>query len=136
MCDTFIWHKGNVSFGDSHNEKRQEEVKGTSKLHPEYSQLVHKHIQEDPAREMRLRVFSTIPTIKTQKILFVVHALGGGTEQHCMELVSAIANKAHVFKIYPVIGGLTCLESYSETEAIQLYFDLPVDYVNPAKQGG
>lgn len=130
LCDTFVWHKGNVSFGDSHNEKKTKALKVLQKLHPEYSQLVHKHIQEDPAREMRLRVdFLRFQRSKHKKILFVVHALGGGTEQHCMELVSAIANKAHVFKIYPVIGGLTCLESYSETEAIQLYFDLPVDYV-------
>lgn len=128
--DVFVWHKGNVSFGDSHNDRKQLALQTLEKLHPSYLANVQAHILKDPAREARLAVDLERWRRSDQKrLLFVTHDRGGGTEQHCRELADLLADDALVFKLAPEPGGLTCLSAYSQGEAAKFYFRLPGDYL-------
>ncbi len=135
--DVFVWHKGNVSFGDSHNERKQKCLEVLQELHPQYIPDVHRHIQADPAREARLRASllrwqrSGLP-----RLLFVTHDRGGGTEQHCRELADLLAGKALIFHLAAdatsitdaQAAGVTTVKAYSRGEIANLHFVLPQEY--------
>lgn len=128
-ADIFVWHKGNVSFGDSHNERKQKCLETLQKLHPQYIPDVHRHIQADPAREARLRASilrwqrSGLP-----RLLFVTHDRGGGTEQHCRELADLLAGKALVFRLAAEPAGVTAVTAYNRGEIASFHFVLPEEY--------
>ena len=128
-ADVFVWHKGNVSFGEEHNERKQKCLETLEKIHPEYLPDVFRHIQTDPAREARLRA----DVLRWQKqnlpkILFISHDRGGGTEQHCRELADLLEGRALVFKLSAESGGLTSLTGYSIGEVAAFFFVLPKEY--------
>lgn len=128
-CDTFVWHKGNVSFGDSHNARKQTALDTLRDLHPEYDGLVQAHLQEDPAREARLKVdIARWQASPLPRVLLVNHSRGGGTEQHCRELADSQAGRAHFFKLSPHMGELNRLDAYDRGEAMSLWFRLPYEY--------
>ena len=128
-ADTFVWHKGNVSFGDSHNDRKQLALRLLEKLHPNYLGNVQTHILNDPAREARLAVdLARWRSSPKRRLLFVTHDRGGGTEQHCRELADLLNEEALVFKLAPEPGGLTCLSAFNRGEAAKFYFRLPSDY--------
>lgn len=128
-ADVFVWHKGNVSFGDSHNERKQKCLETLQQLHPTYIPNVHRHIQADPAREARLRVdFLRWQKRALPKILFVTHDRGGGTEQHCRELADLLEGKALVFRLGAEPGGITAVTGYSRGETAAFHFVLPEEY--------
>lgn len=130
-ADVFVWHKGNVSFGDSHNDRKQKCLETLQQLHPNYIPDVHRHIQADPAREARLRVdFLRWQQRQLPLILFITHDRGGGTEQHCRELADLLYGKAVVFRLGAEPGGITALTGYSKGEAAAFYFALPEEYPN------
>ncbi|XOB92489.1 glycosyltransferase [Pseudomonadota bacterium 24LQ007] len=87
--DTFVWHKGSVSFG-SHNQPIHvaRAIQVMDRLHPEYQSIVHSFIQQDPGRAARIAVdiervrASGLPTV-----LIILHQRGGGTERHCRDLI-------------------------------------------------
>lgn len=128
-ADVFVWHKGNVSFGDAHNELKQQALQKLLDRHPDYTAGVEAHVRADPAREARLAVDirrwqeSGLP-----RILLVTHDRGGGTEQHCRELANLVEGEAHVFKLAPMAGGRVCLNAMDRGEAAKFYFCLPQDY--------
>ncbi len=125
----FVWHKGNVSFGDSHNDRKQLALNTLEKLHPTYTGNVQAHILADPAREARLAVdLARWRSSGLPSLLFITHDRGGGTEQHCRELTDLLDGQAQVFKLAPEPGGLTCLSAYNLGEAASFYFRLPTDY--------
>lgn len=127
--DIFVWHKGNVSFGDSHNDRKQLALNTLEKLHPTYTGNVQAHILADPAREARLSVdLARWRSNSLPKLLFISHDRGGGTEQHCRELTDLLDGQALVFKLAPEPGGLTCLSAYNLGEAAKFHFRLPTDY--------
>lgn len=130
-ADVFVWHKGNVSFGDSHNERKQKCLETLQQLHPAYIPNVHRHIQADPAREARLRVdFLRWQKRSLPRILFVTHDRGGGTEQHCRELADLLEGKAFVFRLGAEPGGITAVTGYSRGETAAFHFVLPEEYSN------
>ncbi len=89
--DVFAWHKGSVSFGASQPERVQKALAVMDALHPEYQGLVHEFIRRDPARHARTAAeieqlhHSDLPCV-----LLLNHQRGGGTEQHCRELATAL----------------------------------------------
>lgn len=128
--DVFVWHKGNVSFGDSHNDRKQQAQQVIDRLHPTYALNVQKHILADPAREARLSVdIERWRTSNCNRLLFITHDRGGGTEQHCRELARLLVDQALVFRLSPAPVGLICLSVYADGEPATFYFQIPKDYL-------
>lgn len=128
-ADTFVWHKGSVSFGAEHNVKRQLGLDTVRRLHPQYDALVHAHLAEDPARTARARVdLARLSSSPLPRILFLTHSRGGGTETHMGELAALGAGRARFLALRPGKGGLTLLEAYDKGESLRLWYRLPGDY--------
>ncbi len=127
-CGVFVWHKGNVSFGDSHNTRKQQALDTLRHLHPEYDALIQEHLLADPAREYRIladiRRWKSLPL---PKILFITHNRGGGTERHCHETAEFLHQDAIFFSVKPVHAEKIVFEAYSSSEFAKMFFNLAKD---------
>ncbi|WP_447553436.1 glycosyltransferase [Vreelandella sp. EE22] len=91
--DVFSWHKGGVSFGDSQPERVKKALAVLDELHPDYHRRVHSFIADDPARFARTAVeIEQLHQSQLPTVLMLNHQRGGGTEQHCRELVSRVSD--------------------------------------------
>ncbi|KUJ72468.1 hypothetical protein AVO41_01255 [Thiomicrospira sp. WB1] len=127
-ANIFVWHKGNVSFGDSHNERKENAMKALLSLHPDYNTLVHRHIQQDPALKWRWSVdWARWRQVPKNHVLFISHNRGGGTEKHCRELADALGPTHRFFMLRPDQGGQVLFEAFDRGEAFRLWFDPDAD---------
>jgi len=125
-ADTFVRHRGSVSFGDEKAERVRQALALLASLHPGYQPLVDRHLLEDPARGARLKVdLARMRASGLPSVLFVSHAGGGGTERHLHELAGALDGRANVLLLRPTDSDETALEWLRPGEGFQLGFLLP-----------
>ena len=55
-ADTFVFHEGGVSFGDTRDHARKEGIRRVRELHPSYLPEVRAVIEADPVKPVRRRV--------------------------------------------------------------------------------
>ena len=128
-CDTFVWHKGNVSFGAEHNTKKRAAHEVVIRSHKAYELVVHRHIVADPARRYRNHVdILRLQRSPQPRILFISHALGGGTEKHIRDLAAHINEQAHFLVLRPEAGDQVRVDWLDPGEGLQMWFALPDDY--------
>lgn len=128
-CDTFVWHKGNVSFGSEHNTKKRAAHEVLIRSHKAYEGVVQRHIIADPARRYRAHVdILRLQRSPLPRILFVSHALGGGTEKHIRDLTAHLQGRAHFLVLRPEAGEQVRVDWLDPGEGLQLWFALPGDY--------
>lgn len=130
LCaDTFVFHAGGVSFTDSQNPRKLQAMDVMRRLHPHYEMQVHAHIQQDPARPLRLAVdMARLRNDPTPLLLFITHDRAGGTEKHIRELVRLLAGSARVLLLRPCADGQTELTCAIGSEDFHLFFDIEKDY--------
>lgn len=127
--DVFVWHKGNVSFGDSHSDRKQAAMGTLKHKHPHYQGLVRRHIMADPARIARVKVdWNRLCQSKKPAVIFIGHNRGGGTDKHMFELVGLLRDQINVLLIRPDAGGQIVLQWINPGEALRLWFRIPNDY--------
>ncbi len=128
LCaNVFVYHAGNVSFGETHNTRKLEALEKLRKIHPDYEKRIHDHIVKDPAKIYRQRVMiASLLDIRKPFVLFITHNRGGGTERHVQELANTIQESAGVLVLRAASdgSGATQLE-YGES--FRLYFMLERD---------
>ncbi len=128
-CDTFVWHKGNVSFGSEHNTKKRVAHEALIRSHKAYELVVHRHIIADPARRYRNQVdILRLQRSPLPRILVISHALGGGTEKHIRDLTAYLHGQAHFLVLRPEAGDQVRVDWLDPGEGLQLWFALPGDY--------
>jgi len=130
LCaDTFVYHKGGVSFADKADDlcaAAQEKIK---ELHPHYYTLVNDFCTQDPARSMRRHIdFHRLTNSPRQRILFVTHVWGGGTEKHVQELVNLLSKKFEILILRPKSLQEISVEWANSGEEFIVYFSLPYTY--------
>ncbi|WP_317931762.1 glycosyltransferase [Halioxenophilus sp. WMMB6] len=87
QTDIFAYHKGGVSFADEQNERKHTAMKLINKLHPNYEPGVHAFIKRDPIKSFRLQaLWKLVAEQSKRKLLHISHRLGGGVQQHVIEL--------------------------------------------------
>jgi hypothetical protein len=80
-CDVFVQHHGSVSFGGDKPALVEEHLAVLNRMYPDYSAAVKRHIQADPAAPARCSVLKEVYRRQaTSRLLFITHALGGGTQ--------------------------------------------------------
>ncbi|MDV6344322.1 glycosyltransferase [Nitrosomonas sp. Is37] len=86
--DTFIVHRGNVSFGDEKLERIKESAKKISARYPFYDQLIQRFIFADPGATIRRAINLALinAVLPSKRILHVTHGFGGGTEQYIEDM--------------------------------------------------
>jgi len=94
-CDTFIAHIGSVSFSSDKEALAKHNLEILTKDYPEYSAMVRRFIAKDPLREIRRAVSKEIlKSLSTKYMLFISHALGGGTQKAMKDLASLLKKES------------------------------------------
>ncbi|MEY3220411.1 MAG: hypothetical protein RIT27_1768 [Pseudomonadota bacterium] len=141
LCaDTFVYHKGAVSFGKDNSAKIDKAMQVLNKLHPTYHLLVHTFIHKDPIAKYRRQVdVALLQNSNKINILCIDHGMTGGTIKHIYELAHLLNEQANFLRLRPSNDGLTKLSwintqhdfSYAEEqrkELAEFYFQLPEEF--------
>lgn len=87
LCDTFVYHKGSVSFELEKNPLIDQALAVIFDHFPNYQHDIDFALKQDPARESRLAVdLARIEAFPTERILCITNSRTGGTQQHIEEL--------------------------------------------------
>lgn len=123
LCaDVFVYHAGNVSFGDAHNDRKLAAMAKLNAMHPTYETLVHQHIIEDPARTLRQRVMlACLLSHSKPLVLFITHNRGGGTERHLRELITQLSDQIEAIILRPSSDG-TGITEIEYQDFLKFYF--------------
>ena len=130
LCgDTFVYHTGGVSFVERRDPRKEKAMCILRALYPEYEDIVHQHIIEDPAKSLRYKI-DVARLIKSELplFLFVTHGLGGGTEKHVEELGKLFFDQADILVLHSLEEGHYSLQWLKDSEALKLLFNLPENY--------
>lgn len=130
LCaDTFVYHEGNVSFGESSQGLSAWAHEKMKEIHPHYFDLIDDHCKRDPARVLRRKIdMARLLRSSRDALLYVTHNLGGGTEKHVQELASLLKDEFEVLVLRGNITGLVSVEWARTGEEFIVYFNLPYEY--------
>lgn len=87
-ADTFVVHRGSVSFGDEKLERIIESAKKINEAYPFYEKVIHRFLGQDPVAAVRrpLNIELASQSLPEKRILHVTHDLGGGTDRYVKDL--------------------------------------------------
>lgn len=92
--DTFVYHKGAVSFKQESSIKKLQALTRLRRLYPSYDPDVQKFIASDPPRFIRHRIdCKRISAANKPTILAIMHNGRGGTERHIKEVAQYFEDK-------------------------------------------
>lgn len=120
-ADTFVFHKGGVSFAGSADSAKTNATAVLTRLHPDYSALVARHVAEDPALGARFALASALIREADQPAtLHLTHRLGGGIAKH-VAVLSDRAPEAHAqLELSPLGSGAVRLRTIRGAYAIDM----------------
>jgi GT2 family glycosyltransferase/glycosyltransferase involved in cell wall biosynthesis len=89
-CDTFVVHRGSVSFGNEKLERIKESAEKISELYPFYNQVIQRFIAADPVAKNRRAINMELisQSLPQKRILHITHGFGGGTEQYVKDMIT------------------------------------------------
>ncbi len=88
--DTFVYHAGSVSFGEENGPAIRRAMEVMAGLHPDYQNLVERHIAADPAKPLRRRLDVGRLAGTGPAVLLVNHDWGGGVTRHVLDLAARL----------------------------------------------
>ncbi len=107
-CDTYVFHKGNVSFGSEALAQFEAAQALLARRWPNYKQLIEHHIRFDPAAPFRFAVTAWLFRHAERPVLLMVsHGLGGGVARHIEKLAGRIGDRANVLLLECTARGAT-----------------------------
>ncbi|MDY0250838.1 MAG: class I SAM-dependent methyltransferase [Pseudomonas sp.] len=123
--DTFVYHKGGVSFADTQSEHQRHGHKVLTRLYPHYDAVIQQHIADNPARSLRFAVDAALAKRSELPVVVVVnHCRGGGTERHVTDFAAQLNGQAHVYLLTPEFeNGPVYLRPFSQLQHAGLVFD-------------
>ncbi len=96
-CDTYVFHKGSVSFGASANRKKRGALDALDARYPDYAETIARHVRLDPAGPARFAVTAALLRASGKPtVMMVSHQLGGGVQRHVDELTARLDGVANV----------------------------------------
>ncbi len=86
--DTFMIHRGAVSFGDEKLQRIIESGRKISETYPFYDRIIQHFLKNDPVAALRrpINLALIAQTLNEHKVLHITHALGGGTERYIADM--------------------------------------------------
>jgi GT2 family glycosyltransferase/glycosyltransferase involved in cell wall biosynthesis len=120
--DTFVYHRGEVSFADASKPGKLIAEKIIAARYPDYAAQVADWVRRDPASIGRLRLTAALWRMDAATHALVAHGLGGGTERHVQESARDAAGAGHALILRPVVGRPDRLriENLSEADSFCL----------------
>ena len=96
-CDTFVYHKGSVSFGDRAQKLSQQATKLILERYPDYERDIASHVSLGAVVPFRFSVTAALfRQSKMPVILMITHALGGGVRRHIDSLMERLDGQARL----------------------------------------
>lgn len=103
--DVFVRHVGEVSFADVSKPGKLNADRIIRERYPDYHSRIGAFCAEDPPSVARLRLTFALWRATGQPVhALVTHTLGGGTERHVQETISAFRSEGPVVVLRPVQG--------------------------------
>ena len=123
--DTFVYHKGGVSFAETQSEHQRHGHKVLTRLYPHYDAVIQQHIAENPARSLRFSVDAALARRSELPVVVVInHCRGGGTERHVLDFAQQLDGQAYVYLLTPEFeNGPVYLRPFSSPQRAGLVFD-------------
>lgn len=123
--DTFVYHKGGVSFAQTQSEHQRHGHKVLTRLYPHYDAVIQQHIADNPARSLRFAVDAALAKRSDLPVVVVInHCRGGGTERHVTDFAEQLNGQAHVYLLTPEYeNGPVYLRPFSQPQRAGLVFD-------------
>ncbi|MCK9534909.1 MAG: class I SAM-dependent methyltransferase [Pseudomonas sp.] len=123
--DTFVYHKGGVSFAETQSEHQRHGHKVLTRLYPQYDAVIQQHIADNPARSLRFAVDAALAKRSELPVVVVVnHCRGGGTERHVIDFAEQLNGHSHVYLLTPEYeNGPVYLRPFSQPQRAGLVFD-------------
>lgn len=125
--DTYVFHRGSVSFGTERDARIENALKIIRKRYPDYEATIQELIARDPWRRYRF-MLDVARTVSCQKsrILLISHDREGGVERHQRELVQHFAKSAIFVRLKPSPGGVCWYLANGSGE--KSYYRFPAQY--------
>lgn len=128
--DTYVYHRGSVSFGAQRDQRVQQAMRIIRNRYPAYESEVQRLVLADPwERARRLLDLARLADPNRARILLVSHDGAGGTQRHQFELAAAFADKATFLRLLPQPGGVAWYVVGGVTAPPQRwYYRMPDEY--------
>ncbi len=127
-ADTFVYHKGAVSFASQSETRKAIALRKLQHLYPTYDEIVHGFIRLDPGTVFRNRIdFKRLRRSKKPVILAIMHDGTGGTERHVLDLMEKLESDAHWFLLKGHHAGAQ-LQWRDPGEGLRIGYDWAGDF--------
>lgn len=85
----WVYHEGNVSFGDERAELVAQHMEIIQRRYPDYLPTLNRFVRDDPLAAFRLQgILQLLADDELPVVLGICHGLGGGTAKNMFELAS------------------------------------------------
>ncbi|MEA2727984.1 MAG: hypothetical protein QOF70_2459 [Acetobacteraceae bacterium] len=106
-CDTFVYHKGSVSFGDRANKLSAQAMKSILERYPNYQHDIARHVGSGAVVPFRFAVTAALfRQSGLPVILMIAHELGGGVRRHINGLVEQLRDQARFLLLEATDRGM------------------------------
>nr|WP_294529364.1 glycosyltransferase [uncultured Rhodopila sp.] len=107
-CDTFVYHKGSVSFGARAQAMSKRATQLLLESYPGYSHEIAWHVKADAIGPFRFALTGAVlKSSGLPVVLMISHGLGGGVRRHIEAIVDSLQGKAHVLVLESSDRGAT-----------------------------
>jgi GT2 family glycosyltransferase len=111
LTNTFVFHKGGVSFAEEQDERVANAQKTLDRLYPDYHRSVMSFINQDPSKIARLNALIRLYFYSDKSIiLHVAHGLGGGVIENLKDIDAAVGEEILFLTIQPIENNLVKLQ--------------------------
>jgi GT2 family glycosyltransferase/glycosyltransferase involved in cell wall biosynthesis len=123
-ADVFVFHEGEVSFGEGSTARKQAAQAIVDARHPEFQPMLRDFLDRDPVRALRRSVdLARLRASPRPRILFVSHNWGGGVQRHVDDLASLLEGDCEVLLLQPELRGGLVLRWLRAGEDFQAWFE-------------
>ena len=128
-ADVYVYHAGGVSFAGEQDERKKIAESELRKLHPEYDALVADFVSKDEIKKFRMSATALRYRLsKKNKLLYIIHGLGGGVETHINDLIFTIKEKCHVFILRPGSNSNEVFLKSADSDIGEISLTTGIDY--------
>lgn len=121
--DTFVYHKGGVSFAETQSENQRQGHRVLTSLHPDYDWIIQQHVAADPARPLRFALDAAIADSSGKPVVLMVnHGRGGGSQRHVEELCDRLAGQVQAYLLTVSPDGRMHVGRYDQGPRNRLCF--------------
>lgn len=123
LCgDTFVYHKGEVSFSTDAADGKQRAQVVIDARYPGYRELISGHLESDSARLFRRRVdLARLAASTRPRVLMLTDNLVGGIARHVKDLASLLSSASEVLILRPHDARTLSLSWANVGEELELF---------------